>query len=136
MTLDTSVLVSASDRDHDLFEYAKPAALEAQGANGRLIAHTIAETYSTLTDAPFSRRLTDAMSFLRPFLGRAPVGIEPSSHLTAVAELADHDIFGAAVYDGLIAIVARDAQLTLLSLDRRARRIYETVGVDFRLLQE
>ena len=136
MTPDSSVLVSASDRDHPLFELAEPAALEARSRNGRLVAHSIAETYSTITSAPFSRRPADAISYLRPFLDRAPVGIAAQDYPQAVEELAGLDIFGPALYDGLIAVVARETRLTLLSLDLRALRTYRAVGVDFRMLQD
>lgn len=136
MTLDSSVLVSASAHDHPLFELAEPAALEARSANCRLVAHTIAETYSTITLPPFSRRPAEAMSYLDQFLDPTPTGIESGAYPLAIAELAEHDVFGPALYDGLIAIAARDSGLTLLSLDMRALPTYTAVGVDFRLLQE
>ncbi|MQA75395.1 MAG: VapC toxin family PIN domain ribonuclease [Solirubrobacterales bacterium] len=136
MTLDSSVLVSASDRDHALFEYAKPAALEGRSRNGRLIGHAIAETYSTITLPPFRRSPVNAIAYVRQFLQRSPTGIEPDAYPAAVEELAALGVHGPALYDGLIAIAARDANLTLLSLDLRALRTYTAVGVDFRFLQE
>jgi len=136
VTLDSSVLVSASAPGHPLFEFAEPAALEGRTRNCRLVGHTIAEAYSTITLPPFSRRPADAISYLSQFFDPAPTGIQAQSYPLAVSELAELDVFGPALYDGLIAIAARDAGLTLLSLDLRALRTYTAVGVDFRLLQE
>ena len=41
---------------------------------------------------------------------------------------------GGAIYDALVGASAAYAGATLLTLDRRAVRAYEAVGVDFRLL--
>jgi len=38
------------------------------------------------------------------------------------------------VYDALIAMTARDAGATLVSLDRRAKPVYEMCGADVRFL--
>jgi predicted nucleic acid-binding protein len=43
---------------------------------------------------------------------------------------------GGSVFDALIALAARDADATLVSLDRRARPIYELCEVEFRLLDD
>lgn len=43
---------------------------------------------------------------------------------------------GASVYDALIALAARDANATLISLDRRARPTYELCGVEAKFLDE
>jgi hypothetical protein len=41
---------------------------------------------------------------------------------------------GAPIYDALIGLTARDADATLISLDRRAKPTYELCGVEFRFL--
>ena len=41
---------------------------------------------------------------------------------------------GAPIFDALIALAARDADATLISLDRRAKPIYELCGADVRFL--
>jgi predicted nucleic acid-binding protein len=43
-------------------------------------------------------------------------------------------LIGGAVFDGLIAATARDAEATLLTLDQRAARTYQAVGAAFELL--
>jgi hypothetical protein len=48
--------------------------------------------------------------------------------------VAEHAIAGAAVYDALVAQAALDNDRLLLSLDRKARRVYEAVGVRYELL--
>ncbi len=72
--------------------------------------------------------------YLDRFLDRAPIGLEPACYARAVAELSDNAITGGAVYDGLIALGARWAGATLLSLDRRAGATYHRLGVEVELL--
>ena len=43
-------------------------------------------------------------------------------------------IVGGAVYDALVAVTAREAGATLVSLDHRAARTYRAVAVEHRLL--
>lgn len=50
----------------------------------------------------------------------------------AVNELADAGVEGGAVYDGLIALTAREASLELVSLDGRAQTTYRRLGVAWR----
>jgi len=56
-------------------------------------------------------------------------------YLTTLQSCADGALVGAAVYDALIAVAARESGLRLLSLDRRAARTYATMRVDHQLLQ-
>lgn len=132
---DTSVLIAGGEIDHPQFDPARAALAEVRD-DGRLIAHTLAETYSRLTTGPFDWTADAVHRYLARFLERAPVGLAPDRYPEALRELTDKGVLGPALYDGLIAISARDAGLTLLSLDLRARPTYAAVGLDVRMLQE
>lgn len=133
-TPDTSVLIAGFDSSHTFHEPAQEALAEVR-REGRLIAHTIAETFAVLTAAgPYDIPAAIVGEYLERFLGQAPIGLQPQSYPGAMAELSKSDITGGALYDGLIALAAREARATLVSLDRRAGATYRRVGVEPKLL--
>ena len=135
ITPDTSVLIAGFDSTHPFFADAEPALLEVS-RRGRLVAHTIAETFAVLSApaGPYPAVAEDVLAYLEPFLDRAPIGIAPGAYPEAVAELTAAGIVGGAVYDGLIGVAARERGAEVVSLDVRAARTYGRVGVSFRLL--
>jgi predicted nucleic acid-binding protein len=48
--------------------------------------------------------------------------------------LAEAEVTGSAIYDGLIAAAVREGELRLMSLDRRAARVYALFGIDYEIL--
>lgn len=135
---DTSVLVSGFSAAHPFYAVAEPALIEIRGEGG-LAAHTMAEAYSVLS-APggvYRAEPELVLEYLKELLGDSPP-IQPraASCMEALEGLARHGRGGAPVFDALIALAARDADATLVSLDRRARPIYELCGVEFRFLDE
>jgi hypothetical protein len=104
--------------------------------DGRLLGHTMAETYAVLTapGGPFEAPGESVVAYLERFLGREPVWLQPARYLQALTELERTGIAGGAIYDGLIAVAARDAGVRLVSLDRRAVAVYARVGVTFQLV--
>ena len=56
-------------------------------------------------------------------------------HERLLGELSSMGIVGGAVYDGLICATAREAEATLVTLDRRAAITYDRFRVRFRLLE-
>lgn len=133
---DSSVLVAGFAPSHEFHEAAVAALVEVR-SGGRLIAHTTAETYSVLS-APTGvyRAGADAVrAYLDQFLkGSPPIQPRPATYREALRLLADAGRGGGAIYDALIALAARDAEATLVSLDLRAQRTYELCGVEARLL--
>ena len=127
------MLVAGFDDAHPAFSSASPALVAVQ-KSGRLVAHTIAEAVSVLTRARYGAPSEDVLAFLAQFLEREPVGPSPGQYPGALSELAARGVGGASIYDGLVAFSAHAAGLRLLSLDRRAQRTYERVGVDFELI--
>jgi predicted nucleic acid-binding protein len=133
---DTSVLVAGFVPDHEFHEAAEIALAEVRG-NGRLIAHTMAETFSVLTAPGGVYRVEPGAisGYLNQFLeGSSPIQPRPIAYREALNLLADHRRGGGAVYDALIALAAREAKADLVSLDRRARPTYELCGVEARML--
>lgn len=130
---DSSVLIAGADPRHPFFEAALAALIEVRD-RGVLIAHTLAETHAVLTGPAYRRPGARVTEYLEQFLGRDPVGIPPLRYPIALAELADAGVSGGALYDGLIALGAREGEATLLSLDRRAAPTYRRCQVDYRLL--
>ncbi len=133
---DTSVLVAGFVPSHRFHPEAISALVEVK-AEGRLVAHTIAETYAVLSSpsGPYRVEPDAVVVYLDQFLDRAdPAQPRPGSYREAIALLGDHGRGGGAVYDALIALTARDAVVALVSLDRRAERTYAACGVEARML--
>lgn len=110
------------------------AVLPTIRSKGQLIAHTMAETFSTLTRQSNSRQPADVLRYLDQFLGHQPVGLKPASYTKVLQTLSEGGIVGGSIYDGLIAAAAKQAGLRLLSLDRRAARTYAMLDVDYEIL--
>jgi toxin FitB len=135
---DSSVLVAGFTSDHSFFPVAEPALVEVR-EEGRLVAHTMAETYAVLSASGGVYRAEPGMvvEYLDGFLqGSAPIQPRPDTYQEALELLSNKGRRGASVFDALIAMTARDAGATLISLDRRARPIYELCGVEARFLGE
>lgn len=132
---DSSVLIAGYLPGHQ-FHALAASALAGVRRSGRLLAHTMAETYAVLTApaGPFVVPGESVLRYLGQFLSQAPHWLSPGAYATALAELARAGIEGGGIYDGLVAIAARDLGSQLISLDRRARPAYEKLGTDFRLL--
>lgn len=135
---DSSVLVAGYVADHDFYDGAKAAVLEVR-AKGGLVAHTLAETYAVLSAPAGVYRVKPeaVLEYLQTLLGDStPIQPRAASYVEALEDLVRRGRGGAPVYDALIALTARDAGATLISLDRRARPTYELCGVDVRFLDE
>jgi toxin FitB len=133
---DTSVLVAGFVSSHR-FHPAAASALAEVLSDGCLVAHTTAETYAVLTAPGGVYRVepSSVVEYLNQFLdGSLPIQPRPTAYDEALRLLAEGDRGGGAIYDALIALAARDAGSTLVSLDRRAERTYELCGIEARLL--
>ena len=129
--LDTSAavrLVTASEHDvSSLKERTRGLALGLAG-------HAQFETYSVLTrlpgalrvSAPVARRIIETNFPATHFLSAA-------SAAAAMSDLMAAQIVGGSVYDGLVALAARESGVVLLRCDRRAIGTYAMLGVPFEL---
>jgi len=130
--LDTSAAIALVVEDHD----AHVATLDAvRGRQLGLAGHAWFETYSVLTRLPAGLRRSPADAL------RLLAGNFPASRFLGEAEAADLGgelarlrISGGAVYDALVGAAARQHRLTLVSVDARARAVYEALGVDIELI--
>lgn len=133
ITPDSSVLIAASVPEHQ-FNRQAAAVLPAIRDTGRLIGHTMAETLSVLTRQANPHPPMGVLRYLDQFLEHEPLGLAPGAYPNVLRRLAENQIVGGAVYDGLIAATAAEAGLRLLSLDRRAVRTYAAIGADYEIL--
>ena len=126
IAVDTSVAVPLLVASHECHEQI------AAWANGRtltLCGHALMETYSVLTRLPGDARVSTAdavrlidENFVEPLV--LPDGIaRQAHHRCALAGVA-----GGATYDGVIALTAREHDVTLATRDARARPTYEAMG--------
>lgn len=111
-------------------------AVAALARRPRLIAHVGLETYSVLTRLAPPHRASGAIAaeFLTRNFAEAPLTLPSQRYRTLVVELSTHGITGGGAYDALVGATAADADAELLSLDERARRTYEAMGVRFTML--
>jgi predicted nucleic acid-binding protein len=133
---DTSVLVAGFIPDHPFCGVAESALTEVR-EDGCLVAHTAAETYAVLSAPAGVYRVEPGVvvAYLEELLeGSAPIQPRPDAYWEALEILSRNGRGGASVYDALIALAARDADATLVSLDHRARPTYELCGVEARFL--
>ena len=131
-TPDTSVLIAAFSRWHESYLQARDA-LEGATAVG---AHAALECMSVLTRLPVPQRTPPQLvvSFLNAHFS-GPKLVLGSDGYEALLQLSiEHSITGGAVYDALIALTAKGAGMTLLTLDQRAVATYQATGVDFELI--
>lgn len=131
ITCDTSVLVAGLASWHEGHEQAR-AALRDVSIIG---AHVLTETYSVLTRLPEGMRI-DARSAGAALtsLRWDVVGLPAEDRVAGILRFADAGISGGAVYDAVVAATAQHHGLTLLSRDRRAKRTYDALRVDYRMV--
>lgn len=135
---DTSVLIAGFMPDHPFYGVAEAALTEVR-EGGCLISHTMAETYAVLSGPADVFRVEPSVvvAYLDEFLeGSTPIQPRPDAHREAIELLSGRGRGGPSIYDALIALAARDANATLISLDHRARLTYELCGVEARFLDE
>jgi toxin FitB len=133
---DTSVLVAGFESNHPFHADAVPVLVDVK-TSGRLVAHTMAETFSVLSSpsGPFRFAPQTVATYVNQFVELSdPIPLRAESYREALDLLSRQDRAGATVYDALIALAARDAGVTLVSFDRRAERTYAACGVEAKIL--
>ncbi len=127
VAVDTSVAVPLVVRSHQ--HHAEVVRWWA-GQELALSGHALAETYSVLTRLPGDARLSaaDAVRLLDARF-TAPLTLSGASARTVHATLSGLGILGGAVYDGLVALAAKEHGMALATRDARARGTYDAVGV-------
>lgn len=101
-----------------------------------LIGHCALETYSVLTRLPPPHRVKAGVvrDFLDARFPEPSLSLSAAGHRALVDQMAEAGISGGAVYDALVAAVARAENATLVTLDRRATITYQLLGARFEQL--
>lgn len=130
--IDSSVALPAIAAWHEAHELCRPAAAAAW-----IPSQVWLETYSVLTRIPPPYRLgaDTTATLLVGFFGKKRT-LYPSKKLMSdiVETCAAAGIAGGSTYDAFIGRIASDHDATLLTLDRRALRTYQRLGIDVELL--
>ncbi len=130
--VDTSVAVALVVADHEHHELAVGA---LEGRRLGLAGHAAYETFSVLTRMPPPvRRTPAAVHRLLQATFPVPAQLSPRAASTLLARLAEADLGGGAVYDGLVGAAAVEHRRTLVTRDRRAVPTYRALDVDVELL--
>jgi predicted nucleic acid-binding protein len=127
VAVDTSVAVPLLVRSH---QHHADVARWWDGQQLTLSGHALAETYSVLTRLPGDARLSgpDAARLLDARF-TAPLALSGPPAQQVHTTLSRLGVVGGAVYDGLVALAAKEHGLALATRDARARGTYDAVGV-------
>ena len=131
LLLDTSCAIALLSPDHEAHQLVEEA---CQGKTLGLAGHALFETLAVLTRAPAVKvALADAVALVEDnfFANAWPPG---DCAAALPAKLLAAGITGGRVYDALVGVAAAESGVTLLTLDRRAKPTYESLGVPYRLL--
>ena len=127
VAIDTSVAVPLLVRSHH--DHAAVVRWWS-GQELALSGHALPETYSVLTRLPGDARLApaDAAELMNARFA-APLLLSSSRSRKLLDTLSRFGIAGGAVYDGLVALAAKEHGAALATRDARARGTYDVVGV-------
>ncbi len=133
LLLDASAAVALVVEDHEAHASVMRA---VQGSRLGLAGHAWFETYSVLTRLPGPSRRSPAV--VLDMLERnfsATVFLSEAATRALAWEFASRGIAGGSVYDAMVGAAARESGHDLLSVDGRARPVYEALGVRARLVR-
>jgi predicted nucleic acid-binding protein len=130
---DTSVVIASALPWHDSHAAARAALTPGKT---RLLAPVAVESYSVLTRLPAPHRVPAgvAWAYLSATFKLPPLTLAADGYSRLLARAAEAGIVGGAIYDAFIGAAAREAEATLLTLDRRAMSTYSLLGVDHQFL--
>jgi predicted nucleic acid-binding protein len=133
IVIDTSVAIPVALPGHEHHAIARSSLPDGRT---RLIAHVGIEAYSVLTRLPPPRRFDPvvALTYLRDEYEHPPAALQPDRYDTLLELAGTKGITGGAMYDALVGMTAKGLGATLLTLDRRAIKTYDLLGVDYRLI--
>ena len=128
IAVDTSVAVPLLVRSH---QHHADVVRWWGGQELALSGHALPETYSVLTRLPGDARLSasDAARLLDARF-TTPLTLSGQAAREVHATLSGLGVAGGAVYDGLVALAAKEHGMALATRDARARGTYDAVGVN------
>ncbi len=130
--VDSSIVVAAFSSWHEDNERS----LRVLAKRPELPSHVAIESYSVLTRLPQPNRAPPGLvnEFMKYHFPEPVLSLPPSLYASLLELASDEAILGGSVYDALIAATALHAGATLITLDRRAARTYQLVGVTYELV--
>jgi len=132
LLLDTSAAVALIRREQ---EGREAVVVAVRGAVLGLAGHAAFETYSVLTRLPGDARMTaDQVTEILAHDFPATHMLGSAAARKLLRTVAGLRISGGAVFDALVAAAAVEADVPLLSRDRRASDTYSALGADVRLV--
>lgn len=129
-TCDTSVLIAVLAPWHPDHEQSREAVHDVTAIG----AQVLLESYSVLTRLPNGRLDAATASAALAALPWEIIDLSESARAGLVSRLGRSDVSGGAVYDGLVGVTAAEHGLTLITRDRRARRTYDALDVEYAAL--
>ncbi len=132
IAVDSSVAIAAFASWHQRHAVAH----RSVARRPHLPSHAALEVYSVLTRLPAPYRVASAevAEWLDDTFADRLLTLDGEGARQVPVILSEAHIQGGAAYDGLVAVLAKSAGATLLSLDVRASRTYRRLGVDHELL--
>ena len=128
VAVDTSVAIPLLVRSHQ--QHADVVRWWG-GQELTLSGHALPETYSVLTRLPGDARLSaDDAARLLDARFTTPLTLSGPAAREVHVTLSGLGIAGGAVYDGLVALAAKEHGMALATRDARARGTYDAVGVE------
>lgn len=129
---DTSVVVAGFASWH---EAHRPVRNALDGGIS-LIGHCALEAYSVLTRLPSPHKVAGnvVLEFLEARFPGPFLQLAPEAYRDFIPGLSEKETSGGAVYDGLVAATAVDADAELVTCDKRALPVYERYGVQVKLI--
>lgn len=128
LAVDTSAAVALLMSSHTAHRVVRR---QLRGQDLVLTQHSLAETYSVLTRLPGDARVApaDAVRLIEGNFG-PPAQLPAATAADVPRLLAEVNIVGGAVYDGLVGLAAKATGLSLATRDLRAAATYDALGVD------
>ena len=101
----------------------------------RLPAHVLIESYSVLTRLPAPHRAGPGVveAFLAERFPAKLLILPQPAYRVLLKTAAASGVSGGAIYDALVAITVKHAGAVLLTRERRAAAIYDSIGVRYEL---
>lgn len=132
VTADTSVVIPALAAWHESHTLARAA---CRGVTA-LPTQALLESISVLTRLPGGLAVPSAVAVrvLRQKFPATPLVLTAEEYADLADAVGAHGLRGGQVYDALVALTAASHKARLLSLDKRAVRTYQTMGVEVELL--
>ncbi|MDR1427101.1 MAG: type II toxin-antitoxin system VapC family toxin [Bifidobacteriaceae bacterium] len=133
LLLDTSAAIAHIDRGNPFHQGVR---LATRNRPLGLAGHAAFELLSALTRLPGPKRL-DGQDVILLMDEEFPHSrfLSPTAQPAMIRELVALGILGGSVYDGLVGLAARAHGLTLVTCDRRAKPVYDALGVTYVLVE-